>query len=253
MPKSLRDTVIYTFALLIILCCAFNVHAKEYEQKAKEENIFALQDPYIMPYPKSLKPQVDFWINVFTKYNSSEIIIHDNKYLNIVYAVINVPDIAAITDDEIKSRKDKEIENIKTMLLSLNNKTVNGKTELTKEETTVSLMFDKIAGKDKYLEAIKRLRTQIGVKDRFKEALSRSTLYIKDMERVFQQQGIPLELTRLAFLESLFDVNAQSPAGAVGLWQFMKSTGRKYLTINEAIDERKDPIKSSKAAAKLLL
>jgi len=72
-------------------------------------------------------------------------------------------------------------------------------------------------------------------------------------EDIFQEQGVPPALTRLVFIESMFQPEAVSPAGAAGLWQLMPDTGRKYLTINDQVDERLDPWRSTRAAARLLL
>jgi membrane-bound lytic murein transglycosylase D len=72
------------------------------------------------------------------------------------------------------------------------------------------------------------------------------------MEEVFRKEGLPTELTRLPFVESSFNLRARSKVGASGIWQFMRSTGRLYLKINDAVDERNDPIRATEAAAKLL-
>ena len=53
-------------------------------------------------------------------------------------------------------------------------------------------------------------------------------------------------------VESSFDVTAFSKAGAAGIWQFTRATGKKFLTVNKFLDERRDPIRASEAAAKLI-
>jgi membrane-bound lytic murein transglycosylase D len=72
------------------------------------------------------------------------------------------------------------------------------------------------------------------------------------MEQIFREEGLPVELTRLPFVESSFNIRARSKVGASGIWQFMRSTGRHFLRINDAVDERNDPILATEAAAKLL-
>ncbi|MCM2323130.1 MAG: lytic transglycosylase domain-containing protein [Oligoflexia bacterium] len=74
------------------------------------------------------------------------------------------------------------------------------------------------------------------------------------MEELFASSGVPKELTRLALVESSFNLHAISYAGAAGVWQFMEYPGKKYLLIDRsaAIDERLSPLKSTVAAAKLL-
>lgn len=91
------------------------------------------------------------------------------------------------------------------------------------------------------------------LKEKFSLWLSRSTKYIEIMREILVEKGLPEDLVYLPLIESGFNVNARSPAKAVGPWQFIESTGRRYgLTINWWIDERKDPIKSTIAAAEYL-
>jgi transglycosylase-like protein with SLT domain len=84
--------------------------------------------------------------------------------------------------------------------------------------------------------------------------LARSTHYLPMIKEVFREYGLPEDLAYLAMIESGFNPEAQSPAGARGLWQFMKGTGIRYgLVINGYVDERRDPVKSTHAAARYLL
>lgn len=83
--------------------------------------------------------------------------------------------------------------------------------------------------------------------------LSRGSKYIPMMKAIFRQKGLPEDLVYLALIESGFVNSATSHASAVGPWQFIASTGRTYgLTINEWVDERMDPVKSTYAAADYL-
>ncbi len=91
------------------------------------------------------------------------------------------------------------------------------------------------------------------VKTSFKEVLTRSGKYMPMIGRVLNQEGLPSELGFLALIESEFVVNVTSPNGAVGLWQLIASTARKYgLRIDQWVDERRDPVKATRAAAAYL-
>ncbi|MCS6837993.1 MAG: LysM peptidoglycan-binding domain-containing protein [Bdellovibrionaceae bacterium] len=80
--------------------------------------------------------------------------------------------------------------------------------------------------------------------------LSRSTRYGKLMRDILRYHGLPEDLIYIALIESGFSSRAISHASAVGYWQFIKSTGRRYqLEINPLIDERRDPVLSTHAAA----
>ena len=83
--------------------------------------------------------------------------------------------------------------------------------------------------------------------------LGASNFYVPIMEEALTHYQLPLELKFLPVIESAFNPRARSHAGAVGLWQFMTATGKRYgLEINSLVDERCDPIKASYAAAEYL-
>lgn len=83
--------------------------------------------------------------------------------------------------------------------------------------------------------------------------LKRSELYMPFVTQVFRERGLPEELACLAYVESGFNPNAVSRAGAGGMWQFMPYTGKKYgLSQDRWMDERRDPYKATEAAAEYL-
>lgn len=83
--------------------------------------------------------------------------------------------------------------------------------------------------------------------------LARSTRYLPMMREILRKEGLPDELVYVAMIESGFHLHARSVANAVGPWQFMSATGRRYsLRIDQWIDERKDPVKATMAAAMYL-
>ena len=83
--------------------------------------------------------------------------------------------------------------------------------------------------------------------------LGRSIYYMPIFEQALEKEGLPLELKYLPIIESALRPDATSRAGAAGLWQFMVATGRLMgLEVNSLVDERRDPYKSSEAAARYL-
>ena len=89
--------------------------------------------------------------------------------------------------------------------------------------------------------------------DHIYQWLKRSATYFPMIETIFAEEDVPDELKYLALVESGLQIRAHSWAGAAGLWQFIPATGRAYgLAINDHVDERLDPVKATRAAARHL-
>jgi membrane-bound lytic murein transglycosylase D len=212
-----------------------------------------------LPVWRGLVPNVEFWKLVYSEFTSAQAIVHDRNRLGVVYEIVDYgPTIeAAGSVPGLWEEQQPFLDNIKAyyqgILLSIAKKWPRG--PFSAEERRVRRLFGARASKAAFLEAAEdgRIRVQWGLKDGFREAIERSRLYMPMMEGIFLQHGLPTELTRLVFVESMCNPDARSSAGAAGMWQFMKGTARSYdLRVTRHIDERKDPWKSTDAAARLL-
>ncbi len=106
---------------------------------------------------------------------------------------------------------------------------------------------------NKYLLVSQSLRVQRGQRDFIERGLLPASRYMTALEEEFRKVGVPLELTKLAFVESSFNVLAYSKVGASGIYQIMPATAKQYgMKESDFYDERRDPVKSARAAAKLL-
>lgn len=234
--------------------------AQENQQDEPSESYYVdTNQQGIFPLPMELKDNVEFWKKIYTKYSSDEVIIHDNRYMNIIYTNIDFgylkdEDISEREKERIRNRKIKEVkENYKRMLLRLSKKDMDIN-NLNDDEKRIYGLYAKIEDRDKFVmdRRGKRIRAQAGQKEFFIKGLIDSGEYLSEMERVFEEYDLPIELTRLAFVESMFNPYAYSKYGAAGVWQFMKATGKRYLAMNRIIDERLDPLLSTVAAARFL-
>lgn len=118
---------------------------------------------------------------------------------------------------------------------------------LSKINSVISLPYNNIIRNHIHVYTIRQ-------RDKFSAVLGLRDYYFPMIEDIFDSYGIPAELKYLAVIESALNPNAVNRrSGATGLWQFMFSTGKMYgLTINSIIDERRDPVKATHAAAKFL-
>ena len=100
--------------------------------------------------------------------------------------------------------------------------------------------------------ALRRIRFQLGLRDRFQEGLIRAGRWRSYIEDQFTALGVPIELAALPHVESSYNPNARSHVGASGIWQFTRSTGRRFMRVDHVLDERNDPWVASRSAGQLL-
>ncbi len=106
---------------------------------------------------------------------------------------------------------------------------------------------------DKTLNKMRSRNSARYKSNHFFSAMDDAYVYIPAVKKILAEYNIPPEFLYLAMAESNFSTRAYSKKRAAGLWQFMPRTGKSYgLKIDEYVDERRDPIKSTKAAAKYL-
>ncbi len=204
-----------------------------------------------------LEPIVNFWKKVYAVYDSTQVVLHDMDHLEVEYGVLDFSDLdrQGLTDSEKKAAREAEIgvavARVKAVLAELDE--WEGLRPLSEDAQRISKLFQHVPEGGKYKKAQEGLRTQTGIKNRFAEAVKRSGKYMPLFEEVFAYYGVPQEITRLAFVESMFRERALSKVQAAGLWQFMADSARKYMAVDKNIDERYDPIVATHGAAKLLL
>jgi membrane-bound lytic murein transglycosylase D len=123
---------------------------------------------------------------------------------------------------------------------------------LSPHEQRVIAAWGAAASAERLLEAARGVRFQLGQADRFRGGIIRSGAWETHIAETFANLGLPPELAALPHVESSFTPTAYSKVGASGLWQFMRATGRRYMRVDDIVDERLDPFRSTEAAAQLL-
>jgi membrane-bound lytic murein transglycosylase D len=201
------------------------------------------------PVPLVIQPNVSFWTKIYTEYPSNLGVLHDSRKLNIIYGVIELmdPDLYGGRKTN-KNRIKKAKKKYKAILAKL----MRGQAPVGPVEQQVAGLFGPDTKPAEFRAAMRNIRCQTGQKDRFRDGVIRSGAYLDEIKRIFRSQGLPEDLSYLPHVESSFNPNAYSKFGAAGMWQFTRSTGKHYMKVGYTIDERRDPMISTYAAAKLL-
>jgi membrane-bound lytic murein transglycosylase D len=209
--------------------------------------------------PPALQRQVDFWVSVFGIYSRRQVAIHDTERPDRVYRLLDFRDLAdsGISDVAYEITKQREvdraIDEVRETLRRIHRLGPDS-SELSEDQQRIARMFRHERGPDKFLRAAEpdRVRSQTGLRERFGEGIAIGNRYFPLMEKIFREEGVPVQITRLPLVESSFNLRAYSKVGASGIWQFMPSTARHFMSISDAVDERLDPIVSTRGAARYL-
>jgi membrane-bound lytic murein transglycosylase D len=197
------------------------------------------------PKPAELRPDIDFWKRIYTEVDTSTGFIHDSYNLAVVYETVKINTNGSVSINDSNRRK-AHYKNILIKLATGERKGLNAE-----EKRVLALWGEDITNK-RLKQAAGNIRFQRGQADRFREGVIRSGEWRSYINQVMRSMNMPVELAILPHVESSFNPEAYSKVGAAGMWQFIRSTGKRYLQIDHVVDERMDPFAATVAAAKLL-
>ena len=201
------------------------------------------------PVCDAMRPNVAFWKKVYAEYPSTRGLIHDSRDLSIIYEVIDLADENQPNCRSINQKRgDQAKEKYRRILLALS----SGQGATTKEEQRVLALFGGRASAARLSQAADAVRFQQCMKDRFRAGLVRSGAYLSEIKKIFRSYDLPEDLAYLPHVESSFNYKAYSKFGAAGIWQFTQATGKRFMAIDYTLDERRDPIRATHAAARFL-
>lgn len=173
-----------------------------------------------------LRGRVDFWKKIYSEISENAGLFHDPDFPEYVFGEISWEHIQSDKSLSAKEKR-KKIKNL--------------------------IQYERIRLAAKWkIKNLKRIRLQTGLKERMQKALFLSGQYLPMMEDVFRKKNLPVELSRLPFVESSFNVNAQSKVGASGLWQIMPFVARPEGYIKNFYDKRNHPYYATVLAADML-
>lgn len=204
------------------------------------------------PCDDAMREGVDFWKNVWTRWTLAQVVLHDTDHPAIVYEVFDLPPpIGETYTDEQREYVKGKREALQATLAIVEQKLADG-TPLADDEKALALTITENAGSEAIAGASERVRSQRGLRERFRRGLEISTRYHDAFVAVFREAGLPEGLAELPHVESSFQTAARSSAGAVGVWQFTRGAARKFMLLTPALDERLDPIAAARGAARYL-
>ena len=216
---------------------------------------FKITDQLVVP--KGIARRVNFWRRVYSLWSKNQYVLHVGDIPEIV---LEIHDSSRLRDMGDKAREkimkpwlDVRRRQYQQILIKLHNMKNLDPERLSEVERRLVQLFEHVDRKDKYFIAAQSLRVQRGQREYIEKGLESAPRYLPYIEQEFARQGVMPELARIAFIESSFNLQAYSKVGASGVYQLMPDTGKEYLIVDGGIDERNDPIKASRAAAKLFL
>ncbi len=221
-----------------------------------------LANDHSFPADSSLQNRVRFWEKIFSEYSSQQIVIHDRNDPNIILDVIDF-DVLKKRNSQMaqKIKSEKMKQKFVAQYVSRYEEGIKKFSKYGKKAMTLGAIEKRIwnvySGHSESLKDMLRgnviLRSQTGLSNEFHSAIKRAAPYMKQMEKIFNDHRIPMELTRLVFVESMFNTKAYSKVGAAGIWQLMPNTARQFINVNHRQDERMSPLKATRVAARILL
>lgn len=191
---------------------------------------------------EGLEDRVTFWEKVFTIYGADDYIIHDRFRVNLIYAVTSE-----------KERRDR-VRSVRATLEQIRRK-IAAPELMNDEERRIFDLISKTSVKmtpGNIAVLRQRIHVQRGIKERFRSGIIRSGKYLHYFEKVFEEMGLPAVISLLPLVESSFENSAYSRAGAAGIWQFTRSTGRQFMRVVPGRDDRLNPVIATHSAARLM-
>jgi membrane-bound lytic murein transglycosylase D len=213
----------------------------------------AMKSVGVFPKPAALEPAVDFWRKTYGVWRRSEVAFYDDRYMDVIYEVMVLPgSVGEGLTNEQKELVSRRKEYWKSQLTALDFK-VRARVPLNPFEKQLYANLQSSRNKGFVLAgASERLRSQRGIKERFKRGLEISGRYDSQFRKIFREYSLPEDFAFLPHVESSFQASAKSSAGAVGMWQFTRGAAETFMPGNNKPDRRHDPIASAHGAARYL-
>ncbi len=207
--------------------------------------------------PAGLEGHVAFWLKIYARYSSMQTVVFDKESPDKIYAVQDAREFMArgmgAIGIEIMSKR-----RLQSMLDALRHdlgilaRNPKAQFKVGAPGSRALQLWGRCKASH-WRRTLANIKTQKGQRDYIYRGIRASRPFMKPMEDIFREAGLPVQLSRLPLLESSFQITAESKASAVGVWQFLVKSAQEYMIVDEraGIDERLSPIKSAHAATRM--
>lgn len=199
-----------------------------------------------LPDPPQLARAVRFWVRVYTQIDTNAGFMHDQHDLAVIYRTLH------FAPGSSPEQRQRIVDHVRDRIAAQLRWIAAGRRPLSREERHIVALWGPGVSPARLRKAADDIRFQLGQSNRFRAGLVRSGAWQHAIARALKRAGLPPQLAALPLVESSYNPRAYSKDGAAGLWQFMPSTGRRFLTIDREVDDRLDPFRATEAAAQLL-
>lgn len=200
--------------------------------------------------PPELQRRVNFWKAIYTQLSVRDYAIHLRDHPEVVLEVVRFP---WLDENGKKDRRARQIIRERKLYYAGLFKQIHKQGHTTEEhDKRIKSLMLHLDGKRKFVKSVGAIRSQKGQREFILRGLEMSSGYLSHIEEKFEQASVPKDLAKIAFVESSFNLKAVSKVGASGVYQLMPFVAKKYMHVNDRIDERRDPLKAGTAAAEIL-
>lgn len=227
-----------TLAVTLMTAGAWGLSLESNRKLIRTDNLF--------PADKYILDQACVMVELYYRMDEDEALIYDPEEPGVVFAKVPLRNLFAKQADDSLSRFKQALR------LKVRSLAETPADQWSDEQKSLRRLFPAGWSGEEAVASADRMACRRGLRKAFRQSLERSYQYDVFMDSVFKAYGVPTRLKNLAHIETWFEPSAVSKAGAAGIFQFLASSGGRYLTIDERVDQRMDPIASTVAAARFL-